>query len=249
MQLFEQYRPKAWSEVVGQPEAVAQAQRVLGRGWGQRAWWITGASGTGKTTIARLIAAAGADDCGIEELDAKALTPAELVRLEESSQFRCMFGRPGKCYIVNEAHGLRKDTIRQLLVTLERLPKHVVWVFTTTVAGNAELWDDCHDASPLVSRCVELRLANGKPARAAMAKRAKEIAVLEGIDGLPESVYLQACDAVTGNMRRLLQRVESGGFVGDAKERHLAQVELDMLASTKGERAEARRAELRAMLA
>ncbi len=40
-----------------------------------------------------------------------------------------------KAVIVNESHGLRKDTIRQLLVLLERLPAHVVFVFTTTTDG------------------------------------------------------------------------------------------------------------------
>ena len=67
MQLHEQYRPKCWEEVAGQVEALAEVQAVLKRGWGGRAWWLTGLSGTGKTTIARLIAQEGAGEDGTAE--------------------------------------------------------------------------------------------------------------------------------------------------------------------------------------
>ena len=248
-QLHEDYRPREWADVVGQDAAVAAVQAVLKRGWGGRAWWITGASGTGKTTLARLIAAAGADEFGTEEVDAGTLTPNRLADIERAMQYRALSGKPGKAFLVNEAHGLRRDTIRRLLVLLESLPEHVAFIFTTTVAGQAELWDDCQDTAPLLSRCIEVELSNGDRARQAMAKRAKEIAQREGIDGLPDAVYLSALDAVQGNMRRLLQRIECGGFAKDAERRRLLQVELDHLRSTKGERAEKRREELKALLA
>ena len=67
--------------------------------------------------------------------------------------------KPGRAFIVNEAHGLRKDTIRQLLVLLERLPNHVVMIFTTTNEGQESLFDDYSDANPLLSRCARLDLA------------------------------------------------------------------------------------------
>lgn len=51
--LFEAARPRCLEEMVGQDQAVKQAQRVLARGWGGRNWLITGPSGTGKTTMAR----------------------------------------------------------------------------------------------------------------------------------------------------------------------------------------------------
>ena len=68
----------------------------------------------GKTTIARLIAAEVADGLHVEELDASDLTPGRLRDVERGLQ-SYGFGRGGKAVIVNEAHGLRKDTIRQLL--------------------------------------------------------------------------------------------------------------------------------------
>lgn len=56
MRLYEKYRPAALEGVVGQPKAVAVVRSVLGRGgFGGQSVWIAGASGTGKTTIARII--------------------------------------------------------------------------------------------------------------------------------------------------------------------------------------------------
>ena len=54
--LFEKYRPKTFDEVLGQDKAIHKIELLLARGWGGRAWWISGASGAGKTTLARIIA-------------------------------------------------------------------------------------------------------------------------------------------------------------------------------------------------
>ena len=61
MQLHEQYRPHKWSDVIGQTKAVRTIQALAKRGLGGRAFFITGSSGTGKTTIARLVSAEIAD--------------------------------------------------------------------------------------------------------------------------------------------------------------------------------------------
>ena len=57
MQLHESYRPHAWSDVIGQDKALAKIDALRKRGLSGRSYWISGQSGTGKTTIARLIAA------------------------------------------------------------------------------------------------------------------------------------------------------------------------------------------------
>lgn len=247
--IHEQYRPQSFTEVVGQDKAVRQLQAVLARGWGGRAFWITGASGTGKSTLARLIALHGADEFSVDELDAGALTPAALRDIELGMRTRGIGAKTGRAYIVNEAHGLRKDTIRLLLVTLERLPEHVVFVFTTTRQGQDRLFevDETGDAGPLLSRCTEIELANDDAAHAAFAKRAQDIARREGIDGVPLQVYTAAARKCRGNMRALLQRIECGAFRDDARE--ALERELAMIASTKGDAAERRRAQLKASLA
>ena len=75
--LADKYRPASWDEVVGQDKIVARLRALAARGsLAGRAFWLSGQSGTGKTTIARLIAAEVADPFLIEELDAAALTVA-----------------------------------------------------------------------------------------------------------------------------------------------------------------------------
>ena len=91
--LFEAYRPRTLADVVGQTAAVKQVRAVLSRGWGGCAWWITGPSGTGKTTLARIIAAEGADEIAVEELDAQRLTPAKVREIVLTYASRCLFGK------------------------------------------------------------------------------------------------------------------------------------------------------------
>lgn len=156
--LYEQYRPHRFDDVIGQDKALARLATLRKRGLAGRAYWITGQSGTGKTTIARLIAAEIADEFGTIEIDAQHCTPARIAELERSCRCRS-FGKGGRAIIINEAHGMTKAAIRQLLVTLERIPEHVVWLFTTTADGQESLFDDQIDAHPLLSRCVELPLS------------------------------------------------------------------------------------------
>ncbi len=55
--LYEQYRPTQWRDVVGQDKTLKRIDVLHRRGLSGRAYWLSGQSGTGKTTIARLIAA------------------------------------------------------------------------------------------------------------------------------------------------------------------------------------------------
>ena len=114
MQLHEQYRPRTWSDVIGQDKAVRTIQALAKRGIGGRAFFVTGASGTGKTTIARLVSAEIADRFCTEELDAGALTVAALQKIESAMRLYGMGSKTGRAYIVNECQGLRVDVIRQL---------------------------------------------------------------------------------------------------------------------------------------
>ena len=210
MKLYEKFRPGQWSEVVGQKKAIAEIERIKARGLGGRAFWISGASGIGKTTIAVLLAAEVADSFYTEEVDASSLTPARLADLEQSMHYSAP-GKGGRAYLVNESHGLRKDTIRRFLDLLERLPQKTIVIFTTTTEQMG-LFEDGLDSHPLLSRCHEIRLTKQGFAPLA-ARRVREIAQAEGLDGQPESVYLSLANRCKSNMRQMLNEVEKGVMV------------------------------------
>jgi replication-associated recombination protein RarA len=211
--LYERYRPATWAEVVGQEKVVGRLQAMTQRdGIAGHAFWISGASGTGKTTIAKLLAAEVADDWSVEEVDAGDCTPARLKDMERGGAFRGFGDKGGRVYIINEAHGLRKDAVRLLLTMLERIPGHCTWIFTTTNEGQEKLFDDCIDASPLLSRCIEVMLKK-EGMEEAFAARAKQIAVREGLDGEPYERYLELVRKHKCNFRGVLSAVEAGEMV------------------------------------
>ncbi len=186
MQLHEQYRPASWSDLIGLDAITRKIDTLRKRGLSGRTYWITGASGTGKTTVARILAAEVADDYAITEFDTpRQVSSADLERIRDSYRYVAM-GR--ECYIVNEAHGLRRDQIERLLGLTENAPDTVTWIFTTTNEGN-ELFEDQLDSHPFGSRCQPLSLPRRGLAEP-FAARAKEIAEAEGLDGQPVAKYV-----------------------------------------------------------
>ena len=213
MQLSEKHRPATWADVVGQDKAIKVLQGLAARsgGYGGRAYFISGASGTGKSTIARLIANEVADRWCIDEMDATELTP-EKIRDIGQNIHQHGWGRGGKVYIVNEVHGLSKRAVLQLLCLLEPnrggIPQHVAFVFTTTSDG-MQLFEDQLDAHPLLSRCTCVALARRDLARA-FAERVKQIAMSENLDGADIGQYVKLAQKHNNNCRAMLADVEAG---------------------------------------
>jgi replication-associated recombination protein RarA len=217
--LPDKYRPRTWAEVIGQEKAIKQIQTIAKRsGYGGRAWWFSGKSGVGKTTIAMLIARELASDMSIVELDAGEITPAVLKDIEATMRTFGLGEKTGRAWIFNEAHGLRKDAIRKLLTLIETpLPRHVCFVFTTTLAGQKMLFEEQIDASPLLQRCTRIELAQQGLAKA-FAERAREIAIAEGLDGQPLERYIDLVNENKGSLRGTLEAIERGAMQLDDAE-------------------------------
>lgn len=211
MNLYEKYRPKTFDEVIGQDGVLDRIAIIRRRGFGGKALWLSGASGIGKTTIARLIAAEIAAPWDMEEIDAIDATPTRLAAIEACLPYRGMGDKGGKAVIINEAHGLRVPAVRKLLVMLERLPEHAVVVFTTTTEGDA-LFEDMEDSGPMASRCIRIKLTNQGLAKA-FAAQAFHIAAAEKLGEKDLSAYQRYLGRNRNNFRALLQAIESGEFM------------------------------------
>ena len=212
MNLAERYRPQSWGELIGQERVkrVVDHLRQHG-GFGGRAFWVSGKSGQGKSTIAWLLAREIADDMSITEITGCKLS---VDRLDEISRNRFLYGgvfsaqgKRGRAYIVNEAHGIRAQSIHVLEDMLEAIPEHVLWVFTTTTDGQLSMMDGI-DAKPFLSRCTKLELTSQGLAKA-FAERAQQIAQAEGLDGKPTASYVRLVNDCGGNMRDALNRIEA----------------------------------------
>jgi DNA polymerase-3 subunit gamma/tau len=154
--LARKYRPQKFSEVIGQEHVTRTLQNALEQGRTAHGYIFSGHRGIGKTTVARILAAAlncrssdkpVAEPCGIcescieiragnavdvIEIDAATNRGIDEIReLRESARYRPARDR-FKIYILDEAHQITDAAFNALLKTLEEPPDHIVFMLATT---------------------------------------------------------------------------------------------------------------------
>jgi DNA polymerase-3 subunit gamma/tau len=154
--LARKYRPQKFSEVIGQEHVTRTLQNALEQGRTAHGYIFSGHRGIGKTTVARILAAAlncrssdkpVAEPCGIcescteiragnavdvIEIDAATNRGIDEIReLREAARYRPARDR-FKIYILDEAHQITDAAFNALLKTLEEPPDHIVFMLATT---------------------------------------------------------------------------------------------------------------------
>lgn len=171
--LYRTYRPVKWSEVLGQDQIVAALKESVENGRPSHAYLFSGTRGTGKTTMARILArAVKTADEDIYEIDAASNRGIDDIRELREHVSAMPFSSPFKVYIIDEVHMLSKDAWNALLKTLEEPPKHVIFVLATTELDKVP--------ETIISRCQTFTFHT--PPREVIRKLVSSTAKKEGYD-------------------------------------------------------------------
>jgi DNA polymerase-3 subunit gamma/tau len=233
--LARKWRPKKFSELIGQEHVRRALVNALDTGRIHHAFLFTGTRGVGKTTIARIFAkclncetGVTAEPCGVcaacreidagrfidlIEVDAASRTKVDDTReLLDNVQYTPTRGR-FKVYLVDEVHMLSTHSFNALLKTLEEPPPHVKFLLATTDPQKLPL--------TVLSRCLQFNLKR-LPA-AEIATHMRHILEQEAIacDAAGLKLVAQAAD---GSMRDALSLLDQliafgGGKAGEAEAR------------------------------
>lgn len=169
--LYRKYRPENWSEVIGQDHIVKAIDGALKAGKVSHAYLLCGSRGTGKTTIARIIASElGSSVNDIYELDAASNRGIDDVRSIRDSVHTMPFDSKYKIYILDEVHMFTKDAWNALLKTIEEPPLHVIFILATTELEKVP--------DTIVSRCQSFIFK--KPSDAILSSVVTNVAKKEG---------------------------------------------------------------------
>jgi DNA polymerase-3 subunit gamma/tau len=152
VELYKRLRPKSFKEVVGQPEAVKTLQALCAGGKLPRAILLTGQSGVGKTTLARILRAKLRCDNDFDYLEVNAANTRGIEMARKVEKFvapKPMFA-PVRVALLDEVHQVTKEAQSALLKTLEDTPKHAHILLATTEPGKL--------LRTIVTRCTEIKL-------------------------------------------------------------------------------------------
>ena len=222
--LYRKYRPRIFSDVVGQEHITKVLKSEVMQGSVSHAYLFCGSRGTGKTTCAKILAKAvscenpqNGDPCGecekcrafdssfdILEMDAASNNGVDDVRdLREKINF-LPIEMKRRVYIIDEVHMLSPGAFNALLKTLEEPPEHVMFILATTELNKIP--------ATILSRCKRFdfhRISSDD-----IVKRLEYVCAEEKI-GIDNSALRLISNLATGAMRDALSMLEL--FVGQEK--------------------------------
>src|SRR3989344_5317631 len=183
MALYRKYRPQSFKEVLGQDHVVKVLEGALKQGNIAHAYLFAGSRGTGKTSVARILAKeAGCTDKDLYEIDAASNRGIDDIRELREAVSVLPFESSYKVYIVDEVHMLTKEAFNALLKTLEEPPPHVLFMLATTEIDKLP--------ETIISRCQVFTFK--KPSAAILKEMVVRIAKKEGFALEPASADLIA---------------------------------------------------------
>lgn len=226
--LARKWRPKLFTEVVGQEQSLKILTNALALERVHHAYLFSGTRGVGKTSIARLLAKAlncekgvTAEPCGqcgccqdleqgrfvdLIEIDAASRTKVEDTReILDNIQYLPTRGR-FKVYLVDEVHMLSRSSFNALLKTLEEPPEHVKFLLATTDPQKLPI--------TILSRCLHLHLSLIDTVK--MAKQLEHILRAEKILYQAKAIQLLAKGA-NGSMRDALSLTDQAIAFGNGQ--------------------------------
>jgi len=197
--LYRKYRPKELNEVVGQSEIKKILASSIKNGTITHAYLFSGPRGTGKTTMAKILAKMvnctnpiDGDACNNCESCLNILNSNDVIEIDAASnngvdEIRDLREKANlvpsnakyKVYIIDEVHMLTTQAFNALLKTLEEPPKHVIFILATTEYYKIPL--------TITSRCQKFQFS--KISNEEIVDRLKEIAKLEKIKITDEALF------------------------------------------------------------
>jgi len=223
--LARKWRPKTFTELVGQEHVVRALTNALQTQRLHHAYLFTGTRGVGKTTLARILAKSLNCETGITptpcgicatcrsidggnfvdllEVDAATNTRVEEMReLLDNTQYMPTAGR-FKVYIIDEVHMLSRSAFNSMLKTLEEPPAHVKFILATTDPQKVPV--------TVLSRCLQFNLK--QMSRESIAGHLQRVLTAESVSF--ETAALEAlAQAAQGSMRDSLSLLDQAVAYG-----------------------------------